>query len=61
MWRAANRLSERNIVAAINAARRPSKDYGLARPLGVFFDGRAVAPGLYETRVAAGTAGACGR
>ena len=52
---------EWNIVREINAARRASKDYGLARQLGVFFDGRPVAPGLYETQVAAGTAGACAR
>jgi hypothetical protein len=52
---------EWNIVRAINEARRASKDYGLARQLGVFFDGRPVAPGLYETQVAAGTAGACAR
>lgn len=52
---------EWNIVAAINAARRASKDYGLGRQLGVFFDGRALAPGLYETPIAAGTTGACGK
>jgi len=52
---------EWNIVRAINEARRASKDYGLARQLGVFFDGRPVAPGLYEAQVAAGTAGTCAR
>ena len=52
---------EWNIARAINEARRASKDYGLARQLGVFFDGRPVAPGLYETQVAAGTVGACAR
>jgi hypothetical protein len=52
---------EWNIVRAINEARRASKDYGLARQLGVFFDGRPAAPGLYETQVAAGTVGACAR
>jgi hypothetical protein len=54
-------LDEWNIVRAINAARRASKDYGLARQLGVFFDGGPAAPGLYETPVAPVTAGACGR
>jgi hypothetical protein len=52
---------EWNIVATLNAARRASKDYGIARQLGVFFDGRPVAPGLLETQVAAGDAGASGR
>jgi hypothetical protein len=50
---------EWNIVGAINAARRASKDYGIARQLGVLFDGRAVAPGLFETAIAAGNAAAC--
>jgi hypothetical protein len=27
----------------------------------VFFDGRPVAPGLFETPIAAGDAGACGK
>jgi hypothetical protein len=52
---------EWNIVAALNAARRASKDYGIARQLGVFFDGRPVAPGLFETPIAAGDAGACAK
>jgi hypothetical protein len=52
---------EWNIARAINEARRASKDYGIARQLGVFFDGRPVAPGLFETPIAAGDAGACGR
>ncbi|HML14896.1 MAG TPA: hypothetical protein VK456_16445 [Xanthobacteraceae bacterium] len=52
---------EWNIVRAINEARRSSKDYGLAKQLGVFFDGRPVAPGLFETPIAAGDAGACGK
>ena len=50
---------EWNIVRAINEGRRASKDYGLARQLGVFFDGNAIAPGLFETQIAAGTAGPC--
>jgi hypothetical protein len=51
---------EWNIVRAINEKRRADKDhYGIARQLGVFFDGRAVAPGLLETPIAAGTADAC--
>lgn len=52
---------EWNIVRAINEARRASKDYGIARQLGVFFDGRPVAPGLFETPIAAGDAGPCVR
>ncbi len=50
---------EWNIVRAINERRRNSKDYGLSKQLPVWFDGQAVAPGLYETPIAAGTAGAC--
>lgn len=52
---------EWNIVRAINEARRASKDYGIARQLGVFYDGRPVAPGLFETPIAPGDAGACGK
>jgi hypothetical protein len=52
---------EWNIVGAINEARRASKDYGIAKQLGVLFGGRAVAPGLFEVPIARGDAGACGR
>lgn len=50
---------EWNIVGAINEARRASKDYGIAKQLGVLFDGRAVAPGLFEVPIARGDAGPC--
>ena len=51
---------EWNIVRAINTKRREAdKQAGIVRQLGVFFEGRAVPPGMFEAPVDAGTAGAC--
>jgi hypothetical protein len=51
---------EWNIARAINEARRKSNDFGISKQLGMLFDGRAVAPGLFETPIAAGAARKCG-
>jgi S1/P1 nuclease len=51
---------EWNIVRAINEKRRTvDKIGGITRQLAVFFDGRPVPPGLYETPVAPGDVGMC--
>jgi len=51
---------EWNIVRAINEKRRTvDRTGGIARQLAVFFDGRPVPPGLYETPVAQGDVGMC--
>jgi hypothetical protein len=51
---------EWNIVRSINERRRAAdKSYGIAKQLGVLFDGGQVAPALYETPVATGNVGAC--
>jgi hypothetical protein len=51
---------EWNIVRSINAKRRDmDKATGIARQLGVMFDGRAVPPGSFEDPVTPGTAAAC--
>jgi hypothetical protein len=51
---------EWNIVRMINQKRRAADaKSGIAAQMGVFFDGRQVAPGLFETPVAAGNADAC--
>lgn len=51
---------EWNIVRAVNAKRREAdKQAGIVKQLGVFFEGRAVPPGLFEAPVEAGTAGDC--
>ncbi len=50
---------EWNIVRAINERRRSDGSYGISRQLAVLFDGRAVAPGLFETPIAPGMAGEC--
>jgi hypothetical protein len=49
---------EWNIVRAINAKRRTA-DSGILKQLGVFFDGRDAAPGLFEDQAAAGYAAPC--
>jgi len=50
---------EWNIARTINERRRGATDYGIANELPIFFDGRAVTPGGYETPAAAGDAGRC--
>jgi len=51
---------EWNIVRAVNERRRDADGKtGIAKQMGVFFNGRAVAPGLFEVPVAPGDAGAC--
>jgi hypothetical protein len=53
---------EWNIVRAINAKRRDADSTaGIARQMGVFFDGKPVAPGLFEASIGAGTARGCKR
>jgi hypothetical protein len=51
---------EWNIVRTINEKRREANlKSGLATQLGVLFDGKAVAPGLFEVPIGAGNAKAC--
>jgi len=51
---------EWNIVRLINQKRREADPKaGLAKQMSVFFDGKPIAPGLFETAVAPGNAGAC--
>jgi hypothetical protein len=50
---------EWNIIRAINEKRRAADARGIVKQLAVWFDSRAVAPGLYEMPTAAGYAGVC--
>ena len=51
---------EWNVVRVINEKRRAADAAaGIAKQMAVFFDGRPVAPGLFEASVASGDAGAC--
>ncbi|HKA81537.1 MAG TPA: hypothetical protein VKD43_15980 [Xanthobacteraceae bacterium] len=51
---------EWNIVRSINTKRRDAdKQAGIVKQLAVFFEGRAVPPGMYEAPIQPGTAGAC--
>jgi hypothetical protein len=51
---------EWNIARAINARRRAQDGKkGIAQQLGLFFDGRAVSPGLFESATSSGNAGTC--
>jgi hypothetical protein len=51
---------EWNIVRAINEKRRTiDKASGIAKQLGIFFDGYPAPPGLYEAPVALGNVGRC--
>jgi hypothetical protein len=51
---------EWNIVHTINQKRRANDGAtGIAKQMGVFFDGQPVAAGLFDTPIAAGDAGAC--
>ena len=51
---------EWNVVRTIDAARMSSKtDYGIQRQLGILFDGKGVAPGVFETQSTPGNAAPC--
>ena len=51
---------EWNIVRSINTKRRETdKAAGIAKQLGVMFDGRAIAPGLFEAPITPGDAAEC--
>jgi hypothetical protein len=50
---------EWNIVRLINSHRREISKTGIAEQLAVFFDGSAIAPGLYDIGVASGNVGIC--
>ncbi|UFZ08072.1 hypothetical protein LQG66_18045 [Bradyrhizobium ontarionense] len=50
---------EWDIVRAINEKRVAASNFGIARQIAVLFDAMPAAPGLFETGVAAGNAGAC--
>jgi hypothetical protein len=50
---------EWNIARLLNARRRGAADYGIANQLAVFFDGRPVDPGTFESATTPGDAGRC--
>jgi hypothetical protein len=51
---------EWDIARTINEKRRQSDTTsGIAKQMGIFFDGKPVAPGLLETSIATGDVGAC--
>jgi len=51
---------EWNIVRMINQRRREADSkLGIAKQMGVFFDGRPVAPGLFEAPISPGDVGPC--
>jgi hypothetical protein len=50
---------EWNIARLLNARRRGAADYGIANQLSIFFDGRAVDPGTFESATTSGDAGRC--
>ncbi len=50
---------EWNIARTINERRRGATEYGIANQLPIFFDGRPVPPGGYETPASAGDVGRC--
>ncbi|WP_407154856.1 hypothetical protein [Bradyrhizobium sp. STM 3557] len=53
---------EWNIVRAINAKRRDGdKVSGIAKQMGVFFDGKPAAPGLFEASIDAGNSRDCNK
>jgi hypothetical protein len=52
---------EWNVVASINDQRRDDPDYGIPKQLGIFFDGRAIVPAVYDDPTTDGNAGACRR
>jgi len=50
---------EWNIARLLNARRRGAADYGIANQLSIFFDGRPVDPGTFESATTSGDAGRC--
>jgi hypothetical protein len=50
---------EWNIARLLNERRRGAADYGIANQLSIFFDGRPVDPGSFESVAASGDAGRC--
>jgi hypothetical protein len=50
---------EWNIARLLNERRRGAADYGIANQLSIFFDGRPVDPGTFESAAASGDAGRC--
>jgi hypothetical protein len=50
---------EWNIARLLNARRRAAADLGISREIAIWFDGRAVPPGNFESGIAAGDAGRC--
>jgi hypothetical protein len=50
---------EWNIARILNDRRRGADSLGIANELAIFFDGKPVNPGNYETAVASGDAGRC--
>lgn len=50
---------EWNIARLLNERRRGAADYGIANQLSIFFDGRPVDPGTFESAAAPGDAGRC--
>ena len=50
---------EWNIARLLNERRRGAADYGIANQLSVFFDGRPVDPGSFESVAASGDTGRC--
>jgi hypothetical protein len=50
---------EWNIARLLNERRRGAADYGIANQLSIFFDGRPVDPGTFESATASGDAGRC--
>jgi hypothetical protein len=50
---------EWDIVRTINQKRVADSNYGISRQVGVFFDSKPAAPGLFESSVAPGNSGAC--
>jgi hypothetical protein len=50
---------EWDIIRVLNQKRVADANYGIARQIAVLFDAQPAAPGLFETSVIAGNAGAC--
>ena len=50
---------EWNIARLLNQRRRGATDFGIANQLSIFFDGRPVSPGGFESATASGDTGRC--